>query len=194
MLRDDHLVDADRLMGELKRDVNRARDAARREHQLRENEQQLAATDPASHGATRFEENSLDGVMAHKPSDIDSAGLALLDIYRDIKTGHYAEAIAEFEARRNPMRQQLGHRVADGWVLVARAHDALGQTHEAASAYRRATLLCPAIELHRRYPETAQLAQTYAPAQTPDDFAAPTSIATSTTSAPLSILVSGGAA
>lgn len=172
MLRDDHLVDANRLMGELKRDVNRARDAARREQQSRENEYPGDASNagPSSLNASSFDQHSMDDAIPYKPSDIDSAGLALLDIYRDIKTGHYAEAIAEFEARSKPMRQQLGHRVADGWVLVAKAHDALGQHHEAANAYRRATLLCPAVELHRRYPETASLAQTYASAQTPADL------------------------
>jgi tetratricopeptide (TPR) repeat protein len=189
MLRDDHLVDADKLMGELKRDVNRARDAARKAHQLRENERQAMphTNHPTQLGTSPFEESAIDEAIPYKPADIDSAGLALLEIYRDIKTGHYAEAIAEFDARQKPMRQQLGHRVADGWVLVAKAHDALGQNHEAANAYRRATLLCPAIELHRRYPETASLAQTYPAAQTPDGFTISprivmdTSMATSTT-------------
>ena len=80
----------------------------------------------------------------------DSAGLALVEIYRDVKTGHAAEAIDIFQSRIPTLRAQLGHRVADAYALVARAHDLLGQEAAAAAAFERATLLAPAEELYRR--------------------------------------------
>src|SRR4051812_9448243 len=85
----------------------------------------------------------------------DSAGLALIEMYRDIKTGHPEEAIGIFQARGPAMRAQLGVRIADAHAIVARAHDLMGQEAEAAAAYERATLLAPPEELCRRYPEVA---------------------------------------
>ena len=86
---------------------------------------------------------------------IESAGLALVEIYRDVKTGHPAEAIEMFESRLPAMRRQLGHRVADAWALAARAYDMLGRREEAQTAYENATVLMPLPELTRRYPEIA---------------------------------------
>jgi tetratricopeptide (TPR) repeat protein len=97
----------------------------------------------------------------------DSAGLALVELYRDIKTGHPAEALEIFASKRDLIRRQLGHRVADAYVLAARAYDLLGQTDNARAAYESATLLAPAVELHRRYPETSELAGKYAAAAYP---------------------------
>ena len=65
------------------------------------------------------------------------------------------------------MRHQLGMRVADAWVLVAAARDGLGQTDAARAAYENATSLAPAIELHRRYPDTQPLATRYPSAAFP---------------------------
>jgi tetratricopeptide (TPR) repeat protein len=121
MLRQDHLVDADRAISDLRR------------------------RDP----------------------DRASGGLALVEIYRDVKTGHPDEAVELFAKRLPQMRQQLGHRVADAHALVARAHDSLGQEAEAKAAYERATLLAPPSELQRRYPELAKLADKYQPALAP---------------------------
>jgi hypothetical protein len=59
------------------------------------------------------------------------------------------------------LRHQLGHRFADACVLAARAYDLAGQSEQAAAAYRDATLLSPAVELNRRYPEVAMLADKY---------------------------------
>jgi len=137
-LREDRLVDADTAITELRRDVNRARDAARR-----------ARTESG---------NEIDDETVRS---IDSAGLALLELYRDIKTGHFDEGIELFESKVKLMRDQLSVRVADAWVLVARAYDARGRTDDAARAFRHATTLAPVGELVRRYPEIAPLEQRF---------------------------------
>jgi tetratricopeptide (TPR) repeat protein len=98
-----------------------------------------------------------------------SGGLALVEIYRDVKTGHPNEAIELFSAKLPLMQQQLGHRVADAHALVARAYDQLGREAEARAAYERATLLSPVSELARRYPEVAKLADKYQPATAPPE-------------------------
>jgi len=100
-------------------------------------------------------------------SERQSAGLALLDIYRDVKTGHPDEAIEIFEERLPSLRDQLGHRVGDAYYLAAKAYDLLGREPEAGRAYERATLLGPLIELQRRYPEAASLSEKYQPALAP---------------------------
>jgi hypothetical protein len=90
-----------------------------------------------------------------------SGGLALLEMYRDVKTGHPTEALVGFAKTGEVIRQQLGHRMGDAYVLAAKAHDLLNQSDQAKSAYQTATLLAPAVELHRRYPETTDLARKY---------------------------------
>ena len=102
---------------------------------------------------------------------IESAGLALVEIYRDVKTGHPDEAVAIFEQRLPALRDQLGHRVADAYALAARAYDLLGRTAEAQAAYAKATLLSPLPELHRRYPEVEKLAGKYQPSPAPPEAA-----------------------
>jgi len=99
----------------------------------------------------------------------DSAGLALVELYRDVKTGHAAEAVEIFRDRLPALRDQLGTRVADAYALAARAHDLLGQDAEAAVAFERATLLAPADELARRYPEVAPLLEKYPAARVPPE-------------------------
>jgi tetratricopeptide (TPR) repeat protein len=138
LLRDDHLVDADRAMSDLRREVNQARDEIRRE----------SGTEPAGR--------------------VQSAGVVLLDLYRDVKTGHPQEAIEVFHKAMPMLRDQLGVRVADAWVLLAAAHHALRQHEAAAAAYANATALVPAVELHRRYPETRSLADTCTPTAWPN--------------------------
>lgn len=121
MLREDHLVDADRAISDLRR----------------------------------------------RGSDEASGALSLIEIYRDVKTGHPAEAVDLFTERLAVMQRELGHRMADVHGLISRAYDLMGNTAAAAAAYRRATLLAPAMELHRRYPEVAALAGKYQPAGAP---------------------------
>lgn len=91
----------------------------------------------------------------------ESGGLALLEIYRDVKTGHPQEAIELFDRRRDVMRRQLGHRFGDALALAARAHDLAGDEAQARSLYADATTLTPEEELQRRYPELAPLAGRY---------------------------------
>jgi hypothetical protein len=97
----------------------------------------------------------------------DSAGLALLQIYRDVKTGHPGEAIELFTGKLALLRTQLGHRVADAWALIARAYDMVGHQDDARRAYRNATLLAPIAEISRKYPEVATLTSRYLPATAP---------------------------
>jgi tetratricopeptide (TPR) repeat protein len=100
-----------------------------------------------------------------------SAGLALIEIYRDVKTGHPGEAIEMFDRSLPTLRRQLGHRVADAYALAARAHDFLGRTDQAQSHWEKATLLSPAIELARRYPEVSVMMSKYQPATAPAEAA-----------------------
>jgi tetratricopeptide (TPR) repeat protein len=95
------------------------------------------------------------------------AALALVEMYRDVKTGHPAEAIEMFNLRFDDLRKTLGHRLADGWALVARAYDMLQKNSEAETAYRNATLLAPLPELIRRYPEVAAMKDRLAGARAP---------------------------
>jgi thioredoxin-like negative regulator of GroEL len=101
----------------------------------------------------------------------DSAGLTLIEIYRDVKTGHPEEAIELFNARTAILRAQLGHRISDAFALIARARDLLGQDTQAAEAFDKATLLVPADELYRRYPEVAALRGKYPAAAMPSEGA-----------------------
>jgi hypothetical protein len=123
MLHEDHLVDANRAISELRR---------------------------------------IDGAG-------ESAGLALVEIYRDVKTGHPAEAIELFMSKLAVMRKQLGHRIADAWALVAKAYDMVGHDESARQAYVNATLLAPISEISRKYAEVASLTGKYSPATAPAD-------------------------
>jgi hypothetical protein len=100
-----------------------------------------------------------------------SGPLALIEIFRDVKTGHPAEAVEIYAQRQDVLREHLGHRSADGHALAARAFDMLGRDAEAAAAYGRATVLAPAAELHRRYPELAPLLGKYPPTPAPKEVA-----------------------
>jgi tetratricopeptide (TPR) repeat protein len=123
MLHVDHLVDADRAIGDLRRE------------------------------------------------NADSAGLALVEMYRDVRTGHAAEAVRIFQDRLPAMRVQLAHRVADAYALAAKSYDILGQDAEAAAAWEKASLLSPVEELTRRYPELASLKDKYPGASMPREGA-----------------------
>lgn len=97
----------------------------------------------------------------------ESPGLALVELYRDVKTGHPDDAIALFEQRIAMMREKLSHRVGDAHALVARAYDLLDRDDEARRAWERATLLTPAVELVRRYPEVEKTAAKYTASPAP---------------------------
>jgi hypothetical protein len=133
MLREDHLVDADRAIAQMRRELRTA--------------------------STDEEVQVGEGV--------ESAGLALVELYRDVKTGHPAEAVEAFEKNLPLLRRQLAHRCGDAWALVAKAYDMLGRESDARSAYVNATLLTDRLELERRFPETASLAGKFAPSEVP---------------------------
>ncbi len=96
-----------------------------------------------------------------------SAGLALVEIYRDVKTGHPDEAIDLFKTNLPALRDQLGHRLGDAYALVSRAYDLRGREAEAREAWARATLLAPPTELVRRYVEVTPIAEKYSPTLAP---------------------------
>ena len=190
MLREDHLFDADRAINELRRDVSRAADAVERRAraaQERSADEGNGASRVADEPTARddADENDPDadrdaieeppatmlvpGAAAGEPPV--SAGLALIEMYRDVKTGHPSEAIAMFEKTLPALRRQLGHRVADAHALAARAHDFLGDAEQAQRHWERATLLAPPAELTRRYPEVTAVAEKYAPALAPAEAA-----------------------
>jgi tetratricopeptide (TPR) repeat protein len=100
-----------------------------------------------------------------------SAGLTLVELYRDVKTGHPDEAIEIFQSRREMLRTQLGHRIADAYLMAAAAYDRLGRTDDARTAFERATLLAPAMELFRRYPDLQVLAKKFRPSPAPVEAA-----------------------
>jgi hypothetical protein len=100
---------------------------------------------------------------------LESSGLVLVEIYRDVKTGHPGEAIELFREKLPQLRRQLSHRVADAWALVARAYDMVGQSPLAAEAYFNASALAPIAEISSRYPEVAALTGRYDPAPAPNE-------------------------
>jgi len=120
--------------------------------------------------ATRRADESADGGATSGPG-FESAGLALIEIYRDVKTGHPEEAIGLVNAKLPILRQQLGHRVGDAYALLARAYDLQGKTPEAQDAFEKATTLAPVSELVRRYPEVATLGDRYRAAPAPAEAA-----------------------
>jgi len=143
MLRSDHLFDADRAISDLRRSTRRAEER---------NSEDV--------------EDS-DGSGTTPTPTFESAGLALIEVYRDVKTGHPAEAIEMFTAKLPILRQQLGHRSGDAYALVAKAYDLLGRSDAAQDAFEKATLLSPVDELNRRYPEVLSLSEKYNAALAP---------------------------
>lgn len=110
---------------------------------------------------------------ASQDSENDSGGLALVEIYRDVKTGHPDEAVRMFESKLPALREQLGARVADAYALAARGYDLLGREDEAARAFESATLLAPVSELTRRYPEVVPLTKKFVAVETPNRIREP---------------------
>lgn len=96
-----------------------------------------------------------------RDGDERSGGLGLIEIYRDVKTGHPNEALETFGRMHVLMKKQLGHRIGDAWGLAARAHDLLNQPEAAQRSWENATALIPPMELVRRYPELAGMSEKY---------------------------------
>jgi Ca2+/Na+ antiporter len=163
MLREDHLFDADQAISELRRQAIRA--SEKREEKDEEDESANVAA--PMNAPLEAGWKPLLTMSGKTPRTHGSAGLALVEMYRDVKTGHPVEAEATFNEKLPILRQQLGHRLGDAYVLVARAYDLLNRAADAAGMYEKATLLAPAAELHRRYPEVAVLGSKYSAAAAP---------------------------
>lgn len=145
MLQSDHLYDADRAINELRRLIDR--------------------------GGAEQELQQIDPSLPPTPPDETIVGaLRLIELYRDVKTGHAQEAIDLFEKHLPVMTRGLGHRVADAYALVAVAHDQLGQTDRAAQRFRDGTTLQGVCDLLNRYAELRPLISRYAPMPVPTTF------------------------
>ncbi|HEY0007245.1 MAG TPA: hypothetical protein VGB55_00850 [Tepidisphaeraceae bacterium] len=101
------------------------------------------------------------------PDPLPSAALRLVEIYRDVKTGHDAEAIEHFRQNRALITQGLAHRAGEAYALVAYAYHRLGMSADATDAMTAATTLQPAADLLRTYPELRPLLDVYPPAHAP---------------------------
>lgn len=162
-LRNDQLFDADRAISDLRRGVRRAKasldadiaDAAA------DVEAQTKATDNSS------EPSDVPAIVPGPPDLNEFAGLSLLEIYRDVKTGHPLEAIELFQKSVDGIRKQYGHRVGDAYALVSLAYDLLNRDPEAKQAFEDATLMSPLQELLRRYPEVQAVANKYSASPAP---------------------------
>ena len=123
------------------------------------------------HDDRLFDADRAINELRRAPGAEESGSLALLEIYRDVKTGHPEEAADLFGRRLAAMRKQLGHRLGDAYGLAARAQDMLGHEAEARALYEDATLLVSEGELARRYSELASLAGKYPAATVPGEGA-----------------------
>lgn len=128
LLRVDRLYDADRAINELRRLTVRS-DERRRP----------------------------DGIGGWLPASADSGGLALVEMYRDVKTGHPQEAVDVFRDALPALRRQLGVQAGQAYALAARAAELLGREDDARRWWHDATTLVPVEELTRRYSEVESL-------------------------------------
>lgn len=142
MLQSDHLYDADRAINELRRLIDRGGA-----------EQELQQMDPS--------------IPQASPDETFVGALRLIELYRDVKTGHAQEAIEIFENYLPVMTRGLGHRVGDAYALVAAAYDHLGQTDRAAERFRDGTTLQGVSDLLNRYVELRSLVTRYPPMPVP---------------------------
>lgn len=99
------------------------------------------------------------------------AFLALVEAYRDVRTGHGDDVLSHHTRRRALVRDALGTRVADLDALAAWAALRHGDEPGAAALWRRATVVRPAPELIWLYPELAEVAARLAPPNSPQELA-----------------------
>lgn len=98
-------------------------------------------------------------VRLRRESPTPSAMLGLLEMYRDVKTGHPEEALAIFDQQRAAFPAQLGHRSSDAWALAAAASAHLQKSEQASVYASRAAILCSRQDIVRRFPECATVLQ-----------------------------------
>ena len=100
-----------------------------------------------------------------------SPGLELVEIYRDVKTGHPQDALERFDKQITTLKRALGCRTADAWGLVSAAKLLLGDAPGAQRTWQAATALVPALELVRRYLELSAVSQACPAAAMPQETA-----------------------
>jgi tetratricopeptide (TPR) repeat protein len=142
MLQTDHLYDADRAINDLRRLIDRGGAG--------EELQQLEPDAPVI-----------------PPDALSISALRLVELYRDVKTGHADEAIKLFESNLPLMTTGLGHRVGEAYALVAVAYDRLGNTDAARARFLDGTALQGVGDILNRYPEVRPLITKYAPTPVP---------------------------
>jgi hypothetical protein len=120
----------------------------------------LLDADTALRGARR----ELAEMGEHAPPETRAA-TTLAEMYRDVLTNHHDEAEATFQQMQTAAGDALGERSADFHALGALTAEALGLADEATRRWRDATLLVPAVELRRRYPELRAVAEAHPAAQ-----------------------------
>lgn len=170
----DHLYDADRAINDLRRLIDRGGAAS----ELRQME--ISAGLDADERAD-FNDIARDGADPANKTDLpapsDGAGvpvdtlsiaaLRLVELFRDVKTGHITEALDLFHAQRDTLRRGLGHRVGEAHALAAVAYDRAGRESDAARAFADATALQPMADILNRYVEVRPLIAKYKPTPAP---------------------------
>jgi hypothetical protein len=141
MLRADRLYDADRAINDLRRLLDR--------------------------GGVTAEVQQFDDTIDWRPDPAALAGLRLLELHRDIKTGHDAEALLHFTTELDLLRNGLGHRVADAHALAAVAAHRMNEPALAQQRFADATALAPLSELVKRYSDLWPLCSVYQPTPPP---------------------------
>jgi len=161
MLRNDRLFDADRAITDLRQRLKRPAELPPPQplaELINDDEEAEVQPEPAIVPVEDLEPAA--GLTEHGVRLY--AGVRLVELYRDVKTGHLDDALALFDTEREALRRGLGHRYAEALALVAAAHDRLNHADEAARAFADATALAPVVDLIRKYPELAQLPTKYA--------------------------------
>lgn len=143
MLHSDHLYDADRAINDLRRLIDR--------------------------GGAESEAQQFDASLPAGGPDAGATGaLRIVELYRDVKTGHAEEAIALFEQNIGTLRKGLGHRVGEAYAMAAVAYDRVGREDDARQAFADATTLQGVGDLLNRYAELRPLIAKYTPTRAPN--------------------------
>lgn len=142
MLHSEHLYDADRAINDLRRLIDR--------------------------GGAEDELHQFDASVPTGGPDVSAIGaLRIIELYRDIKTGHAEEAITLFEQNLDALRRGLGHRLGEAYAMAAVAYDRVGREDEARQAFANATVLQGVADLLNRYAELRPLLAKYTPTRAP---------------------------
>ena len=183
MLHADQLYDADRAINNLRRLIDRggAQQEMRQFIQQQAPQEELSSSTASAVSSSAIQDDASDGesdrksrdetrdetspdVSSSEPFAVDPthiAGLRLVELYRDIKTGHVDEAVGLFHTGLDVLRLGLGQRVGEAYALLAVALDRLGDNASAQQAVLDATAMQPGADLGTRYPEFASVLKKY---------------------------------